>query len=752
MHSHGAPFLVFAVLVASPTLAFAQTEPVSFRNEVMAVLSKAGCNQGACHGNQNGKNGFKLSLRGEDPDWDLNALTRDTLGRRTNPFRPVESLILLKATAAVPHEGGQRFRVDSPEYALLSRWIAEGMQRDSPAVPVLRELRVTPLRQVLTRLDEPIQIQAAAVFSNGVTRDVSRLAVHEPLNAIASIGAGGLVRAERYGEALVLVRYLDRQATVRLAFIPDRPGFQWPDVPENNYIDRHVFARLRELRIAPSELCSDQVFLRRAHLDAIGLLPSAGEVRAFLADRSPDKRARLIDRLLERPEFADFWALKWSDLLRNEEKTLDRKGVQVFHNWLRQSIAEGKPLNELARELVAARGSTYSNPPANYYRALRDPHARVEATAQVFLGLRLQCVKCHNHPFDRWKQEDYYGLAAFFPRVSYKIVENNRRDRFDQHEFDGEQVVVFAREGEIVHPRTGQAMAPRFLGQGSPHAPREAIVTRSVTSTLDDPLQALADWIAGPGNEYFARAQANRIWFHLMKRGIVDPIDDFRDSNPPSNGPLLDALANDLVEHRFDLKHLVRTILSSRTYQLAALPNETNRDDEANFARALVQPLPAEVLLDAMAGAVDAPIPFSGYPLGLRAGQLPGVRTMRPREQRPSDGERFMKLFGKPERLLSCECERSEDTTLTQAFQLISGELMNRLLAEPDSRLGRLLAAGKSDLEVLEELYLATLTRLPTPAEVQAAQTHLAKCKDRRAGFEDLLWGMLNAKEFLLRH
>jgi hypothetical protein len=758
------PSLIGAALRLSGLLAIAlfaeagvRAEPVSFRSEVMAVLSKGGCNQGACHGNQNGKNGFKLSLRGEDPAWDLAALTRDTLGRRTNPFRPTDSLMLLKATATVPHEGGQRFKVDSPEYAILSRWIAEGLRPDHADAPVLKELRVSPLEQVLPESTDSVSIDVKASFSDGSVRDVTHLAVYEPLNPVANMSAGGLVQKRRLGEAIILVRYLDLQATVRLAFVPERPDFRWPDVPEHNYIDGHVFARLRTLRIVPSELCSDSVFVRRAFLDTIGLPPTAEEASAFLTDARADKRARLIDLLLQRPEFADFWALKWSDLLRNEEKTLDRKGVHVFHSWLRRSIAEGKPLNELARELVSARGSTYANPPANYYRALRDPYSRTEATAQVFLGLRLQCVKCHNHPFDRWKQDDYYGLAAFFPRVQYKILENNRRDRFDKHEFDGEQVIVLAREGQTTHPRTGTVVEPRFLGSSVVRSPLSVANTtdhgqRTTDSFGDDPLGKLADWIAEPDNPYFARTQANRIWFHLIGQGIVDPIDDFRLSNPPSNGPLLEALTKDFVEHEFDLRHLVRAIMNSRTYQLSSVPNDTNRDDETNFSHALVQPLPAEVLLDAMARVAGTPIKFTGYPLGLRAGQLPGVRLTRPREQRTGNGERFMKLFGKPERLLSCECERSEDATLGQALQLITGELMNRLLSEPENRLGRLLAAGKTDREIVDELYLACLSRFPSDDEGRAVEARLAKAGDRRAAFEDLLWGLLNAKEFLLRH
>jgi hypothetical protein len=494
------------------------------------------------------------------------------------------------------------------------------------------------------------------------------------------------------------------------------------------------------LRVQPSPLCSDSVFLRRAYLDALGILPTMAEARAFLSDTRPDRRALLIDRLLQRAEFADFWALKWSDLLHNEEKTLDRKGVGSFHHWIRQCIAEGRPLNEFARDLIAARGSTYSHPAANFYRALRDPQERAEAAAQVFLGVRLLCARCHNHPFDRWTQNDYWSLAACFARVQYRIVENRRRDRLDSHEFDGEQIVWMAREGEVKNPRTGEVMPPRFLGAAMPSL-----------GPSSDRLQALADWVARPDNPLFARTQVNRIWYHLMGRGIVEPIDDFRASNPPANAPLLDALTRDFVAHRFDLRSLVRTIMNSRTYQLAAAPNETNRDDEANFSRALVRPLQAEQLLDALAQVTGVPVKFTGYPLGLRAGQLPGVRAARQRDQGTGMGEKFLKQFGKPDRLLSCECERSDDTTLGQAFQLITGEMINHMLSEPNNRLGKLLAIHRSDREIVEELYLAALSRYPTGKELQAAVESLREAKDRRTAVEDLAWGLVNAKEFLLR-
>jgi hypothetical protein len=715
-------------------------EPVRFRNDVMAVLSKAGCNQGSCHGNQNGKGGFKLSLRGQDPEFDLASLTRDNLGRRTNPERPADSLVLRKATATIPHEGGQRFPVGSPEYHLLLDWITAGGTSDPPDTATLRQLDVTPAAQVIPEPTDRVQLQVRATFTDGSVRDVTRLAVFETSNSVASVTSGGEVRRQQLGETAILVRYLDRQTAVPLAFIPARPDFVWPDLPEANYIDHHVYAKLRSLRMLPSGLCSDGVFLRRCYLDTLGVLPTVAEARRFLEDPQPDKRTRLIDELLQRPEFADFWALKWSDLLRNEEKVLDRKGVQAFHAWIRASIADGRPLNEFARELLGARGSSYSEPAANFYRALRDPQARAEAVAQVFLGVRLQCARCHNHPFDRWTQDDYHSLAAFFARVQYRIVENRRRDKFDKHEFDGEQIVFQTREGEVTHPRTGTVMRPRFLGAPTPDFPAEA-----------DRLQALADWVARPDNLLFARAQANRVWYHLLGRGIVEPNDDFRASNPPVNAPLLEALAGDFAAHQFDLRHLVRTILQSRTYQFSAVPNDTNRDDEANFAHALVRPLQAEQLVDALSQVTGVPVSFTGYPQGLRAGQLPGLHAGEGRGQRPTEGERFLASFGKPERLLNCECERADDTTLGQAFQLITGEMLNQMLRQPDNRLGRLLAAQRSEEEILEELYLSALCRWPTPAERSKGVAYLQRAKDRRSALEDLAWGLVNAKEFLLR-
>jgi hypothetical protein len=717
----------------------ARGEPVSFRQDVMPVLSRAGCNQGACHGNLNGRGGFKLSLRGEDPVADRAALTRGMLARRTDPLRPAESLILCKATGLIPHEGGPRFAIDSTEYRILRQWIADGCRDDDPSLPGLTRLEVTPTARILFEPEDRVKIGVKGHFADGSVRDLTHLAVFETTAAgVVDIAPDGTVTRLRPGELNVVVRYLDRQVPVTLAFLPARENFAEADVPLTHPVDKHLFPQLKALRLTPSPIADDTMFLRRAYLDALGVLPTADEAKAFLDDRSPAKRERLIDRLLARPEFSDFWAQKWADLLRAEEKALDRKGVRVFHQWIRDGIAAGKPLNEFAREVIAARGSTYQNPPANLYRSLREPYARAEAVAQVFLGVRLQCAKCHNHPFERWTQDDYHEFAAFFGRIDYRIVENNRKDKFDKHEFDGEQVVFLARDGGLKHPRTKEILIPRLLGGDRP-APD------------GDALQTLADWVASPDNPFFAKAQANRIWFHLMGRGLVEPNDDFRSSNPPVNGPLLEELAKQLRDSHFDLRALVRLIMNSRAYQLSSSPAGTNADDELHFSKALVQPLEAEQLLDAVAQVTGSRPKFEGYPRGTRAGQMAALPQERRSRRGGAEAERFLKAFGKPERLLTCECERSEEIGLAQAFQLLTGEMLQEMLADPDNRIGQLLAAGKSDGEMIETLYLTALSRRPSPGESRKLTQFVAKAKDRRAAFEDVVWGLVNSKEFLLR-
>ncbi len=728
------------VFATSASAAEGPDPPVSFRTDVMAVLSKAGCNMGVCHGNKFGKGGFKLSLRGEDPAWDFAVLSRDQTGRRINPLEPDASLALLKPTMQVPHEGGRRFTLSSPEYALFRRWIAAGLPADPQGAPTLQELAVEPRDIVVAEPEQRVQLHVTAIFSDGARRDVSGLAVYDLSNQMADVGHDGLVQRRGMGTVTVVVRYLDKQAPVRLAFVPARPGFVWDGPAPANYIDEHVFARLKELRIIPATVCSDTEFVRRAFLDLLGILPTADEARRFVAETRPDKRARLIDDLLERQEFADFWALKWSDLLRNEEKTLDRKGVQNFHAWIRHSIARDKPLDQFARELIAARGSTYLEPAANYYRAMRDPIMRAESTAQIFLGTRLQCSKCHNHPFDRWTQDDYYSWANLFARVEYRVLENRRRDNNDSHEFDGEQLVVMARKGEVKDPRSDKPLPPKFLGDTGGALPPEA-----------DRLLALAVWLASAKNQRFVETTANRIWFHLLGQGIVDPIDDFRATNPPTNPPLLAALSADLVEHRFSLRYLVRTIMNSKVYQLSADVNDSNREDEVNFSRARESRLSAEQLADALAQVAGVPLKFSGYPDGLRAGELPGVSAVRDRDRSPSLADQFLKTFGKPPRLQACECERTGEPTLSQAFQLVSGPLVNELLSRRDNRLGRLLDGGRPTAEIVEEMFWTALSRPPAEEERRAAQEYVDSSGDRRAHLEDLLWGLLNSNDFLLR-
>jgi Protein of unknown function (DUF1549)/Protein of unknown function (DUF1553) len=714
----------------------------TFDRDVMAVLSKAGCNLGACHGNQNGKGGLKLSLRGQDPAADYEALVRGADQRRVNLLDPAASLILQKPTSQVVHQGGLRFKRDSLEYRLLHDWIAAGAVGPQASAPRLVRLELTPPEAVLIEPVESIQVRVTAHFSDSQSRDVTRLSCYEPTNRSVTVDHDGLVRREKLGQTTVIVRYLSRQLPVRLAFLPARPGFTWKSPQPVNYIDELVFAQLRTLRTNPSTGSNDTTFLRRAYLDVLGLLPTADEARDFVADPSPDKRSQLIDQLLTRPEFAENWAIKWSDLLRNEEKVLDAKGVDAFYAWIRDSIAAGKPLDQFVRELVSARGSTYQNPPANFYRANRDPTTRGEAAARLFLGVRLQCARCHTHPYDRWTQDDYYSWAAVFGRIDYEIVENNRKDKLDKNEFAGEQIVLIKEAGEVKNARTGQDAPPRFLGGDTPSLSNE-----------DDRLAPLARWLSSADNKLFVKSQVNFIWYHLLGRGLVEPIDDFRVTNPPSNPALLDALAHDFSTSGFDLRQLVRTIMNSRTYQLSAEPNETNKDDDGNFARASVRRLSAETLLDAECQALGVAAQFNGYPEGTRAGQVRGVQRVRTRDKRAGSADRFLKTFGKPERLLACDCERSNETTLKQAFTLIGDEGLNGLLSAEKNRLAELSRSDRSAVDMVTELYWSALSRAPTPDELAAGESLVTSAGDDRfAALQDLAWAVLNSKEFVFRH
>jgi Protein of unknown function (DUF1549)/Protein of unknown function (DUF1553) len=705
--------------------------PVSFHNEVMAVLSRAGCNMGACHGNLNGKGGLKLSLRGENSEVDFHTLTRDALARRVDVASPAESLLLMKATGQVPHEGGVRFSPASMEYRLLKDWITAGANYDGTTAAKAVKLTVTPTTQILFAPRTETQITATVTFADGSTKPITDLVAWESNNiGVAKVAISGLVSREADGETVVLVRYLNLMQPVRIAFIPDRAKPDFSQWNTTNPIDKLTAAKWAELRLKPSDVASDAVYLRRVYLDLCGTIPTAQVAREFLADANPAKRAKLVDILLGSPEFAQFWAQKWADLLRNEEKSLDRKGVQVFYRWIKGWIADDKPMNEFAREVLAARGSTYETPAANFYRAVREPYQRAESVAQVFLGLRISCAKCHNHPFDVWTQDDYHRFAATFARIGYRVPSNARRDDLDKHEFVGEQFVTALGSGELSHPRGGSAK-PKFLG-----------------TTDDGPegdrLTAFADWVASDANPFFAKSQANRVWLHLMGRGLVDPNDDFRTSNPPTNPELLQHLTTSFMKSGYRLKPLIREIVTSQTYQLASTPNETNASDDLHFSHALVQPLEAEQLLDAISGALGTSVKFPGYPLGLRAGEVPATPQTAPRRGNDGMGMRFLKVFGKPDRLLTCECERSEDPGMFQSFQMITGRLVDEILRNPQNRLGR-------EELTLDELYLATLTRLPSEVERKELTAYIAKFDDRRTAWEDIAWGLVNSKEFLLR-
>lgn len=735
-----------AALLAVPAPA-ASEPPVSFQHDVMAVLSKAGCNAGPCHGNRNGKGGFRLSLRGEDPAADYAALVHGVAGRRLEFTRPEDSLFLLKPTASVPHEGQQRLLPGSPDYDLLRRWIAARAPVDPSSLPGLRRLLVTPQAEVLPNLRSNTQLRAIAEFADGSRRDVTALACYEPVQPIVSVSPDGRVSRLAHGQTTVLVRYLDQQVPVRLDFLPDRPFYRrGGQPPERNEIDRILFARLRTLQLNATGVCPDEVFCRRAHLDLLGLLPTADEARAFVADRRRDKRARLVDTLLERPEFAEFWALKWADLLRADERTLDAKGLRAFHGWIRAGLTTNKPLDQFVRELLAARGSTYDVPAANFYRALRTPVERAEAAAQVFLGTRLQCAQCHNHPYERWTQDDYHAWTGVFARVGYQVLENRRRDDNDSHEFIGEQRVITNDPHRHTHPRLGRPAEARFLGETIPLPPEG---TNAVPA---DALDRLARWLTRPNHPLFARAQANRIWFHLMGRGLVDPVDDFRSTNPASHPELLEALAAELTRSGFDLRRLIRRIMNSSAYQLASAPAPGSEEDTLNYAHTVVRRLTAEQLLDAQVQVTGLPLNVRGWPVGTRAAQIPTVRLAGPGgNRRPGEIDLFLRAFGKPPRQLTTECERSCEPAMNQAFHLISGPALQDQIASPHNRLDSLLRSGRSDQAMVEELYWTALTRPPSGPELAHLLPTLAG-GDKRAALEDLLWALLNAKEFVLRH
>ena len=698
-----------------------QPAPVSFNYGTLVALSKQGCNSGSCHGAPSGKGGFRMSLRAYDPALDRETLIREEFGRRTNTYDPARSLLLRKPTMDLAHGGGRRLRVDDPAYQLLHDWIAEGCRVDSADALRCVKVDVYPRDRILHAPAHAQQLLVLAEFSDRSVRDITDLAVYTSSDeAVATVDARGLVTAEQRGETAILVRYLEKMETAHLTYLQDVEGFQWSDPPAENFVDEKVLAKLRQMQIMPSDVCTDDEFIRRVYLDVIGLLPNNDEVERFLSDDDTGKRADLIDALLERPEFARFWALKWGDLMRLGNKRVTPQGVHKFYRWLVDAVATNKPYDQFSRELLTAAGSTYENPPANFYRTAADTDDCTETTSQLFLGIRIQCAKCHNHPFERWTQDNYYGIGAFFNRVSRK-----------ESPADGEMVVWVARAGEVIQPRTGRQMQPWL-----------PLVGEAEASGEDDRRLRFADWLTDPQNPFFARVEANRIWGHLTGRGIVDPVDDFRASNPPSNEALLDALAEEFVKSGYDRKHLIRTILNSSTYQLSSRKNEFNAEDDKYFSHAGVRMLSAEQLLDAICQVTGVAEQFKGLPSGTPATQLPS----------PDVDSEFLKTFGQPPRETACQCERATESNLSQALQLINGPLVHGKLRDENNRLRKLVAAGKSDREIVHELYTAAFCRPPSDEEVRAAEAHVERAENRIDGLEDVCWALLNANEFLFQH
>ena len=714
---------------------------VSFTRDVMPVLSKAGCNGGGCHGNQNGKGGFKLSLWGENPTLDhKNILSSE---KRANPSNPEVSKLLRKPTLLEKHEGDKRFDLESEEYRILHDWLKLGAKNDIDSAPQLESIRIIPSSVLLSAPNKKINLQVKAKFSNGEEKDVSQWAVYESANLGAEVSAGGELEFSQPGETTVFVRYMGGRASMRAALIKANDNYKWKGPSSKNEIDHYVFSKLKLFNQNPSAVSDDLTFLRRVSLDVTGSLPSSDTARSFLSDKRKDKRSILIEELLKSEEYASFWALKWADLLRVEEKTLDSKGVEKIYGWLKEMIGSGKPLDQFTKDILCATGSTYNNPPANFYRALRAPVNRAEAVAQVFIGTRINCAKCHDHPFENVRQDDYYRFAAIFDAIDYEIIENKRKDGFDKHRFVGEQVIKLVSADKFQNkflkdPRTKKPPEPGFLDSSS-----------GPIKSFDNRLEEVADWITS--HPRFAKVQANRIWSNLVGQPLVDPIDDVRETNPASNPELLQFLSKELIESGFDQKHLIRLITNSITYQLSSDPGLVlNVGTDLTFARAKVMRYPAEVIIDAAHKSMSIESEFSDSFKSKSAITMPGVDSVH-LSKNPHENDKFLKIFGKPARLTNSDAERSNETTLAQVFELTAGKTLNTILSHQENKIGQLLKNGKDDLEIIDELYWSILTRPPVDEEWSAFLSYLNLSSNRRSALEDVAWSLLNAKEFLLR-
>ena len=698
----------------------------SFKHDVMPVFTKAGCNMGACHGYSLGKGGFKLSLRGGDAAADYLAIFRDAQGRRLNLVDPASSLLVQKPLGDVPHRGGVRFSRGSALHETLTRWIAQGALGDADDKVDITHVSIFPERFAI----EPgtkHRMQLIAHYTDGTTRDVTRDAIFTiNTEGVGHVDETGMVTGGEFGESAVVARFERKFAAARIIVRKSAPDFTPTPIPEGHFIDRHVITKLNDLKVKPAGLCTDEEFLRRVSLDLIGLQPMADEVRAFLADTSADKRTRAIDALFQRPEYVDQWSLKWGDLLQNSRVRASSESVYAFREWLRSAVASDMPLDEFTRTLLTARGGAEDNPAAAFFAVSKDPNETTERVAQVFCGVRMLCARCHVHPMENWTQEDYYGLQSFFTQVSAKVdprlpgIPNARA------------VLLTPSAGFATNPRTFRAQPPRYLGGSEPTLPADA-----------DRRPDFAKWLTTADNPLFARGLVNRYWSYFFHRGIIDPVDDLRTTNPPVNPELLDALTKDFVTHGFRPKHLMRTIVTSETYQRSSVPNDSNRYDTLNFSRAVERRIPAEALLDSLVQATNSRESFGNAPGGFTAAQLPDAEAT----------SEFLSLFGKPQRMEACECERDNESNMLQALHFINGNPILKRVTDPNGRIAQLLVKFPENDALIEELYLWTICRKPTPQDLDLARRHFESFKDKRAeAAQDLAWALLNSRDFLLMH
>lgn len=697
--------------------------PISFNLDVMPVFMKAGCNSGGCHGASRGKDGFALSLFGYDPEGDYFRLTREMIGRRVNLALPEESLMIEKALGTVPHGGGERFKKDSELCQTLIRWLEAGVPKDPTNLPHVVNVEIMPRQAVLDGSNTTQRVTVRATYSDGTDRDVTTLAAFFSNNdPVAKVSDDGAVQAGQRGEAFVTARFETHTVGAQFIVVPKGLKFDWPEVPENNYIDQLVNAKLKKLRITPSELSDDATFIRRAYIDITGTLPTAEETRDFVETMSSGKRADLIDKLLDRKEFADLWVMKFAELLqiRSNNDQFQYKPALLYYNWLQEQFTENKPIDQIVKSLLTAEGSNFKNPEASYFQVERDTLKTSENVAQVFMGMRTQCAQCHNHPFDRWTMDDYYSFAAFFPQVARKQGDDPR------------ETIIYAKaDGEVRHPVTKKPMAPKFLGGERPEIAKG-----------EDRREVLANWIASTNNPYFAKNLANIVWAHFMGKGIIDPVDDVRISNPAINPELLDELGDRFMEYQYDFKKLVRDICNSRTYQLSTRANESNALDDRNFARASIRRMRAEVMLDVINQVTENADKFQGLPRGARAVEI-------------ADGavnNYFLTTFGRATRGTVCSCEVRTEPNLSQALHLLNGDATQGKISNGGVIKKLLAKHNKDSTEVIKELYLRCLSRSPTEKELTKLKGYFGEDKKDEQILTDIFWALLNSKEFIFNH